>query len=333
MPAVPRTLSHVVYFVPDAAKGEAFYRDRLGFVTTDTFTGVGPFMRSAGMDDHHCLFMIQTAAHAGLRALHLPHGQRHRGAARRAAFRAARLDQLLGPRQHLLGSNWFWYFNSPLAATSSTTPTWTSTTTTGLRARRRCRRTTRSCSSSPRGTMGAERPPPKQGLEPWRVLDLCRLDELGEGQARGFDPGGIGRDTLFAVRAAGVRVYRNSCPHLDVRRSTARTASSPPMASASRCYAHGAEFLPDSGLCVYGPCLGESLSALEHRIEDGWPRPAGATGRLNGAGIAFDDRSHPRTRLVNPAMPRSCAHPTDSPRFRARQTTRTKRERRHECCE
>jgi nitrite reductase/ring-hydroxylating ferredoxin subunit len=42
-------------------------------------------------------------------------------------------------------------------------------------------------------------------------LDLCRLDELGEGQARGFDPGGIGRDTLFAVRAAGVRVYRNSC--------------------------------------------------------------------------------------------------------------------------
>jgi catechol 2,3-dioxygenase-like lactoylglutathione lyase family enzyme len=103
-----------VYFVPDAAKGEAFYRDRLGFVTTDTFTGVGPFMRSAGMDDHHCLFMIQTAAHAGLRALHLPHGQRHRGAARRAAFRAARLDQLLGPRPHLLGSNWFWYFNSPL---------------------------------------------------------------------------------------------------------------------------------------------------------------------------------------------------------------------------
>jgi hypothetical protein len=40
-PSPPRTLSHVVYFVPDAAKAEAFYQ-RLGFVCTDRFTGVGP---------------------------------------------------------------------------------------------------------------------------------------------------------------------------------------------------------------------------------------------------------------------------------------------------
>jgi hypothetical protein len=32
-------------FVPDVAKGEAFYRDRLRVVTTDRFVGVGPFMR------------------------------------------------------------------------------------------------------------------------------------------------------------------------------------------------------------------------------------------------------------------------------------------------
>ena len=46
--AKPRSLSHVVYFVPDAVKAEAFYRDRLGFVTTDRFNHVGPFMRPAG---------------------------------------------------------------------------------------------------------------------------------------------------------------------------------------------------------------------------------------------------------------------------------------------
>ena len=56
----PRSLSHVVYFVPDAGKFEAFYADRLGFVTTDRFTGVGPFMRPAGTDEHHTLFCIQT---------------------------------------------------------------------------------------------------------------------------------------------------------------------------------------------------------------------------------------------------------------------------------
>lgn len=42
MAALPRSLSHVVYFVPDAARAEAFYT-RLGFVCTDRFSGVvGP---------------------------------------------------------------------------------------------------------------------------------------------------------------------------------------------------------------------------------------------------------------------------------------------------
>lgn len=40
----PVSLSHVVYFVPDYATAEAFYAQRLGFVTTDRFTGVGPFI-------------------------------------------------------------------------------------------------------------------------------------------------------------------------------------------------------------------------------------------------------------------------------------------------
>lgn len=56
-------------------------------------------------------------------------------------------------------------------------------------------------------------------------VELCRLDELGEGHARGFDPQGRGADSLFALRYLGqVRVYRNLCPHLMVPLSTARTA-------------------------------------------------------------------------------------------------------------
>jgi catechol 2,3-dioxygenase-like lactoylglutathione lyase family enzyme len=57
---MPLTLSHVVYFVPDTAKAEAFYTQRLRFVTTDRFTGVGPFLRPAGTLEHHTLFMIQA---------------------------------------------------------------------------------------------------------------------------------------------------------------------------------------------------------------------------------------------------------------------------------
>ncbi|WAH55776.1 VOC family protein [Pseudomonas silvicola] len=114
MPALPRTLSHVVYFVPDSAKAEAFYQ-RLGFRTTDTFVGVGPFMRPAGADDHHCLFMIQTPPHMkGCEhfTFHLGSGTEVLLAGTR--FAAKGWTSFWGPGRHLLGSNWFWYFNSPL---------------------------------------------------------------------------------------------------------------------------------------------------------------------------------------------------------------------------
>ncbi|MDD2054443.1 VOC family protein [Pseudomonas putida] len=115
MPAVPRTLSHVVYFVPDAAKAEAFYAQRLGFRTTDRFVGVGPFMRPAGMDDHHSLFMIQTPPHMQ----GCEHFTFHMGSGTEVLLAGRRFEQggwtsFWGPGRHLFGSNWFWYFNSPL---------------------------------------------------------------------------------------------------------------------------------------------------------------------------------------------------------------------------
>jgi hypothetical protein len=61
-PCVTRTLSHVVYFVPDSRRGPtAFYRDRLGFRRAPTASlGAGPFLRPAGTPEHHTLFLIQT---------------------------------------------------------------------------------------------------------------------------------------------------------------------------------------------------------------------------------------------------------------------------------
>jgi catechol 2,3-dioxygenase-like lactoylglutathione lyase family enzyme len=115
MPALPRSLSHVVYFVPDAAKAEAFYSERLGFRTTDSFIGVGPFMRPAGSDDHHCLFMIQTPPHMK----GCEHFTFHMGSGTEVLLAGRRFEQsgwtsFWGPGRHLFGSNWFWYFNSPL---------------------------------------------------------------------------------------------------------------------------------------------------------------------------------------------------------------------------
>jgi catechol 2,3-dioxygenase-like lactoylglutathione lyase family enzyme len=113
--ALPRALSHVVCFVPDAVKAEAFYVERLGFVCTDRFTGVGPFLRPAGTPDHHTLFLLQTPPfmqgcehftfHLGGPTELMQAGTR---------FAAKGYQSFWGPGRHKFGSNWFWYFNSPL---------------------------------------------------------------------------------------------------------------------------------------------------------------------------------------------------------------------------
>jgi len=112
---IPNTLSHVVYFVPDIEKAEAFYTQRLGFYVSDRFQGVGPFMRPAGVEDHHTLFLLNTPPFmkgcehftfhmAGPTEL-LQAGTR---------FVDKGYESFWGPGRHIMGSNWFWYFNSPL---------------------------------------------------------------------------------------------------------------------------------------------------------------------------------------------------------------------------
>jgi catechol 2,3-dioxygenase-like lactoylglutathione lyase family enzyme len=114
MPVAPRTLSHIVLFVPDVARAEAFYH-RLGFRTTDRFINGGPFMRPAGTQDHHTLFMIQTPPFMK----GVEHFTFHMGSGTEVLLAGTRFEAkgyttFWGPGRHLLGSNWFWYFNSPL---------------------------------------------------------------------------------------------------------------------------------------------------------------------------------------------------------------------------
>lgn len=112
----PRGLSHIVYFVHDVAKAEAFYVNRLGFRCTDRFEGVGPFLQPAGTLDHHSHFLIGVPPmvpkgvehftfHFGGPTEVLQNGHR---------FVAAGYQAFWGPGRHIFGSNWFWYFNSPL---------------------------------------------------------------------------------------------------------------------------------------------------------------------------------------------------------------------------
>ena len=100
---------------------------------------------------------------------------------------------------------------------------------------------------------------------------LCALDEIAKGAARGFDPLGQGRDTMFVVRKGGqVFGWRNFCPHYG-HEQMAWTKDGFLGHDGARivCGAHGAEYEIESGVCVDGPCLGKALVAVPLEIQAG----------------------------------------------------------------
>ncbi len=101
---------------------------------------------------------------------------------------------------------------------------------------------------------------------------ICRLDDIDRSGARGFALGG-GDWPLrgLVVRLNDeVRGYINRCPHaghpLNLRPNRFLT----PDATLILCASHGALFEKLTGLCVAGPCAGQSLRPLPLKVEDGF---------------------------------------------------------------
>jgi len=108
-----------------------------------------------------------------------------------------------------------------------------------------------------------------QALYPADEIKLCALTDIDDGGSRGFLREG-NEDRVFAVRQAGnVEVYLNSCPHvwrpLEYRHDRFLSAQRDQII----CHAHGARFSIASGLCHYGPCMGERLLRVEASVRDG----------------------------------------------------------------
>lgn len=96
---------------------------------------------------------------------------------------------------------------------------------------------------------------------------LCRLADIGDDDARGFE---FGEDSLVAVRRDGqVHVYVNWCPHLGIELNYQPDEFFDLDRRYLQCANHGALFDVDSGLCVLGPCKGNSLKKVESAVVDG----------------------------------------------------------------
>ncbi len=99
---------------------------------------------------------------------------------------------------------------------------------------------------------------------------LCRLDDIEDGQAKGFTLGqgqeagqGLEAREIFVVRA-GLRVfgYVNSCPHQGLPLDWQVDCFISLDSGLIMCMNHGALFQIADGFCVDGPCVGDSLEPV-----------------------------------------------------------------------
>ncbi|MCA0871518.1 Rieske 2Fe-2S domain-containing protein [Seohaeicola saemankumensis] len=100
---------------------------------------------------------------------------------------------------------------------------------------------------------------------------LCRLSDIPDGQSRGFDPDGTGRDTMFVVRMGNTLFgYQNNCPHYDrARMAWKKDQYLNADGTRIQCAAHGALFRIEDGVCELGPCLGKTLARIPLLIRSG----------------------------------------------------------------
>ena len=99
---------------------------------------------------------------------------------------------------------------------------------------------------------------------------LIALDALAEGVPTECEAiiDGVPESLILLRRGARVLAWLNICPHAGRRLDWA-----PGRFLLSKgqlvCAAHGATFETDAGLCIAGPCRGQSLRAVAVAIVDG----------------------------------------------------------------
>ncbi|HHJ14132.1 MAG TPA: Rieske (2Fe-2S) protein [Gammaproteobacteria bacterium] len=110
-------------------------------------------------------------------------------------------------------------------------------------------------------------------------IRVCREDVLKDGESRGFSLNAAhGCLEIFLVCKDGRHyAYHNRCPHTGAPLDWVPDRFLDLDRRFIQCATHDARFRIDTGECVAGPCLGESLQNLELCRRDGawWVAPPG----------------------------------------------------------
>ena len=101
---------------------------------------------------------------------------------------------------------------------------------------------------------------------------LARLDQIEDGgflEVEALLPGGDAESLILHRDGDAVRAWLNVCPHAGRRLDWAPGRFLKSKAGELVCAVHGATFELHGGVCVAGPCRGDSLKALAVDVTDG----------------------------------------------------------------
>jgi len=100
---------------------------------------------------------------------------------------------------------------------------------------------------------------------------LCALDDIADGGSDGFFTDTADGRLLYMVirKRHKVFVYKNACPHTGLPLDFKPGRFLAPDGDLIQCSNHGAKFRIKDGVCVFGPCEGDSLTAVATEIRGG----------------------------------------------------------------
>ena len=101
-------------------------------------------------------------------------------------------------------------------------------------------------------------------------IQLCHTNEIQPGSARGFSTTetGASREVFIINQQGTFYGYIKSCPHTGAPLEWMPHQFLSLDGECIQCSLHGARFTIDQGMCIQGPCTGQSLTAINIDVAD-----------------------------------------------------------------
>jgi len=104
-----------------------------------------------------------------------------------------------------------------------------------------------------------------------KLIKILKISDLSVSQCQTLDipyKNSIFELLVVCFAPDKIAAYLNHCPHTGVNLNWQQNQCFDYSQRYLACSVHGALFQPDDGKCIYGPCVGQSLVAVELIIEN-----------------------------------------------------------------